>query len=304
MSHLLFPTDKPAGEMAERLRRVRYVISDADGTMFTGAKATVDSAGAPSPELVETLVELTRAGVSVIPCTGRNRSMIKEDARVLGMPGWIAEMGGVVCTRESSQPEWSYFTGDMPYDPACGKTPHDVICETGVIDDILERFRGHVETYHDNGIGFEYREVTVALRGDAPVEEMQDMLDACGLPLYLADNGLVPRISGATTLNCDLDHPVGMHTYHVTPVGVTKGTGIVRFVELAGLEPDEVMGAGDSPADCVIADHVGVFLFMMNGLDHPSADEELTARNNIYLSSRPSTDGWCQCMRALLAAKE
>lgn len=36
---------RPTGELAERLRAVRYVISDADGTMFTGAKATVNAAG-------------------------------------------------------------------------------------------------------------------------------------------------------------------------------------------------------------------------------------------------------------------
>ncbi|WP_307740198.1 HAD family phosphatase [uncultured Parolsenella sp.] len=298
-----FPA-RPTGELAERLRRVRYVITDADGTMFTGAKATVNTAGEPSAELVQTLVELTKAGVGVIPCTGRNRAMIQEDARVLGFPGWIAEMGGVLCTRQSSNPEWHYFTGDMPYDPASGKTPHDVICETGVVDAILERWRGEVETYHDNGVGFEYREVTVALRGAVDEVELQNMLDQSGLPLYLADNGMVARISGDTTLDCDRDHPQGVHTYHITPAGVSKGTGIVRFVELAGLAPDEVLGAGDSPADCVIADAVGTFLFMVNGFGHDRAEEELAARDNILISTERATDGWVAAMRGLLAAKE
>ena len=76
MEHRPFPIGRPTGELAERLRKVRYVISDADGTMLTGAKATVSTNGSPSSELVETLVELKRAGVSVIPCTGRNRAMI------------------------------------------------------------------------------------------------------------------------------------------------------------------------------------------------------------------------------------
>lgn len=304
MSYPAFPTNKPTGEMAERLRKVKYVISDADGTMFTGAKATVNTSGAPSAELVETLVELKRAGVAVIPCTGRNRAMIMEDARVLDLEGWIAEMGCVICTRQSSQPEWHYFTGDMPYDEASGLTPHDVIMATGVVDEMIARWPGMVETYHDNGIGFEYREATVALRGSIDEEAAQDMLDACGLPLYLADNGLVRRISGATTLSCDLDHPEGIHTYHVTPAGVSKGTGIVRFVQLANLDPEVVLGAGDSPADCVIADAVGTFLFMNNGLDHPRAAEELNARNNIFVSTKNATDGWCECMRAVLAAKE
>ncbi|WP_293816144.1 HAD-IIB family hydrolase [uncultured Parolsenella sp.] len=302
-SHPTFPT-RPTGELAERLRKVRYVITDADGTMFTGAKATVDTAGEPSAELIETLVELTKAGVGVIPCTGRNRAMIQEDARVLGFPGWIAEMGGVLCTRQSSNPEWHYFTGTMPYDEASGKTPHDVICETGVIDEVLARWPGHLETYHDNGIGFEYREVTVALRGDAPEDDIQDMLDHSGLPLYLSDNGMVDHISGASELVCDHARPEGIHTYHITPAGVSKGSGILRFIELAGLEPDEVLGAGDSPADCVIADAVGTFLFMCNGLGHERAEEELAARDNILISTKRATDGWVAAMRGLLAAKE
>lgn len=302
-SHPTFPT-RPTGELAERLRKVRYVITDADGTMFTGAKATVNTAGEPSAELVETLVELTKAGVGVIPCTGRNRAMIQEDARVLGFPGWIAEMGGVLCTRQSSNPEWHYFTGTMPYDEASGKTPHDAICETGVIDEMLARWPGHLETYHDNGIGFEYREVTVALRGDAPEDDIQDMLDHSGLPLYLSDNGMVDHISGASELVCDHAHPEGIHTYHITPTGVSKGSGILRFIELAGLEPDEVLGAGDSPADCVIADAVGTFLFMCNGLGHERAEEELAARDNILISTKRATDGWVAAMRGLLAAKE
>ena len=302
-AHPTFPS-KPTGELAERLRKVRYVITDADGTMFTGAKATVNTAGEPSAELVETLVELTRADVGVIPCTGRNRAMIQEDARVLGFPGWIAEMGGLLCTRQSSNPEWHYFTGTMPYDATSDKTPHDVICETGVIDEILSRWAGKIETYHDNGIGFEYREVTVALRGAVPEDELQDMLDHSGLPLYLSDNGMVSRISGSTTLDCDRDHPEGIHTYHITPAGVSKGSGILRFIELAGLEPDEVLGAGDSPADCVIADAVGTFLFMCNGLGHERAEEELAARDNILISTKRATDGWVAAMRGLLAAKE
>lgn len=302
-SHPTFPT-RPTGELAERLRKVRYVITDADGTMFTGAKATVNTAGEPSAELIETLVELTKAGVGVIPCTGRNRAMIQEDARVLGFPGWIAEMGGVLCTLQSSNPEWHYFTGTMPYDEASGKTPHDVICETGVIDEMLARWPGHLETYHDNGIGFEYREVTVALRGDAPEDDIQDMLDHSGLPLYLSDNGMVDHISGASELVCDHARPEGIHTYHITPAGVSKGSGILRFIELAGLEPDEVLGAGDSPADCVIADAVGTFLFMCNGLGHERAEEELAARDNILISTKRATDGWVAAMRGLLAAKE
>lgn len=287
-------------ELGARLANVRHVITDFDGTMLTGAKALVNSSGAPSASLVEVLVDLARAGIDVIPCSGRNRSMTLEDARLLNLPGWIAEMGGILCTRQGSNPEWCYYTADMPYTEGGLKTPHDLICETGVIDEILEAHPGHIETYHDNYVGYEYREVTVALRGDVPAAQIQATLDQASLPLYLSDNGYVRRISGETTLDCDLDHPKGVHTYHVMPRGLTKGTGIKRFLEIRGWDADECLALGDSPADCEMADAVGTFMFMSNGLDHPAALTEIAARDNIYLSQLPATDGFVQAMQALL----
>lgn len=295
------PDARPTGELAERLARVRYVISDIDGTMYArGGKALTKADGTPSAELPITLVELREAGIEVIPCTGRSRAMVREDARTLDLNGWIAEMGGVLCTTQASQSTWCYFTGDMPYDPACGKTPHDLIMETGVVQAILDRWPGQVEMLNDNGRGYAYREVNVALRGIVDVACAQEMLDACGLPLYLADNGVLNHISGECSLTCPRDH---VHGYHVVERGVSKGTGAARFIELKGWDPDEVLGAGDSPADIDMADAVGAFLFMRSGLANPAAAPALARHDNVVVSSADTTDGWCACMRAVLAAR-
>ena len=98
MTHITFP-ERPTGELAERLRKVRYVITDADGTMFTGAKATVNTAGEPCAELVQTLVELTRAGCERLFQAGAStakaakgmqvfleQSIIDRLVRYLGVP--------------------------------------------------------------------------------------------------------------------------------------------------------------------------------------------------------------------------
>ena len=114
-----FPTDpaRVPEDMAQRFSRIKYVITDTDNTMVSHGQARAATDGTPSVELAQTLGDLRRAGVSVIPCTGRNRAMVREDAHMLGLRGWIGEMGGILCLSEGATSDWRYFTADMPYDP-------------------------------------------------------------------------------------------------------------------------------------------------------------------------------------------
>lgn len=303
------PTSADAlpAELADRLARVRHIISDTDATMVTHGCALCDSAGRPSAELPLALAGLRRAGVDVVPCTGRNRAMIREDVRLLGLPGWIGEMGGILCLHERAQSDWQYFTAQMPYDPVCGMTPHEVILATGVVDRMKERWYDSLELYNDNGIGYQYREVSVAFRGAVMEDEAQRMLDETGLPLYLADNGFVTRITGDTVLPIDDADDQGrlddVHTYHITPRGLDKGTAVARYIELMGWDPAEVMACGDSPADCDMAAHVGVFMLMRNGVGNPKTQAKLGGIANAVVSSRDATDGWCDMANLLLALR-
>ena len=138
MSHNTLPTvAELSGEMRERLAKVKYVFTDLDATMLApGSCVLRDNDGNPSTKLVEAVVALTRAGIQVVPTSGRNRTMIHEDARVLGLNSYIGEMGGLVMYDLKAN-DWEYLTGDMPYDPACGLTPHQVIEQTGVCEKIL-----------------------------------------------------------------------------------------------------------------------------------------------------------------------
>ena len=141
MSHNTLPTvAELSGEMRERLAKVKYVFTDLDATMLApGSCVLRDNDGNPSTKLVEAVVALARAGIQVVPTSGRNRTMIHEDARVLGLNSYIGEMGGLVMYDLKAN-DWEYLTGDMPYDPVCGLTPHQVIEQTGVCEKILARW--------------------------------------------------------------------------------------------------------------------------------------------------------------------
>ena len=310
-AELLAPPQLPArpeGELKERLAKIRYVFTDLDGTMLApGSTVMADSEGDPSAALPQVLVELKQAGVEVIPVSGRNRSMLHEDCRILGLNAYIGEMGGLIVTDVRAN-RWSYYTAEMHYDPASGLTPHEVIERTGICSRILERWQGLIEYHNDMGPGYKHREVTVTYRGDVPDDQFRAILDESGLALELADNGYVNRISKPTTLSIP-DDGTRCRSLHIIPRGLTKGKGVRRCMEIMGIKPEEGLAIGDAPSDFLMGRKVDNFILMENGLPHPGVqkalDHEMRHHPGRTLLSRGKTiDGWVASMRALLAAKE
>ena len=291
---------EPTGALRERLARVRYVFTDLDATMLApGSTVLTDNEGVPSLKLVEALVNLKRAGIEVIPCSGRNRTMLQEDCRVLNLNAYIGEMGGLLMLDLRGN-RWEYFTGDMPYDPASGLTPHQVIEQTGVCERILERYAGRVEYHNDMSTGYKYREVTMGMRGAVDDAQAQAMLDEAGIGLVWANNGRLTHISKPTILTIE---PSEGHAYNVLPKGLDKGRGIERFCTLRGIDRAETLGIGDSESDFLVAPHVGTFVCVENALSDPAIDTLFAGNDNVYVSSGRVVDGWVHMANALLAAR-
>ena len=291
-----------AGDLKERLANVRYVFTDLDGTMLArGSRAIFDAAGKPSVALIQTLLDLREAGVEVIPCSGRNRSMLHEDARILAFNGYIGEMGGLLML-DHGKDEWTYFTADMEYDPACGLTPHQVIEQAGLCDEILSRWPGFLEYHNDMQQGYKYREVTIAMRGEVPDDEVRAIIAKSGVNLDWGDNGYLPHISKPTTLN--LPDGVPGRAFNLSPAGLNKGRAVARFCELRGIDPAEALAIGDASSDFLMADAVGTFFLVENGLKSPGADEFLAAHDNAWVTQGNNVDGWVSSMRTVLAAKQ
>ncbi len=289
------------GEFKERLARIKYVFTDLDATMLApGSCVLRDNDGNPSTKLVEAVVALAKAGIQVVPTSGRNRTMIHEDARVLGLNSYIGEMGGLVMFDLKAN-DWEYLTGDMPYDPACGLTPHQVIEQMGLCDAILERWPHLIEYHNDMSTGYKYREVTIGMRGEVPDAEVQAMLDEAGCGLLWANNGGLTHISKPTTL--ELPEGVSGHAYNICPRGLTKGTAIGRFCERLGIKREETLALGDSESDFFMADYVDMFCLVENGLKSPTAHEFLQTHDNAFVTRGRIVDGWVATAQLLVDAK-
>ena len=299
MPHV-FLSDLTPHELQERYGRVRYVFTDLDGTMMgPGSCVLKNAAGEPSLEFVTALVDLARAGIEVIPCSGRNRSMLHEDTRVLGLNSYIGEMGGLIML-DREHNEWEYFTADMPYDPADGRTPHEVIEAAGVCDEFVGRWPGMLEYHNDMSTGYKYREVTVGFRGEVDDEVAQAILDESGLPLDWACNGFLNYISAPTTLK--LPEGVRGRAFNIQPRGLEKGSAIRRFCERRGIDPAETLSIGDAESDFLMADATAQFILVENGLKDPGAELFLAEHDNACIAHGRTIDAWSSAMRVVLDA--
>ena len=292
----------PEGALRERLARVRYIFTDIDGTLFApGSCALSDNDRAPSLTLATALVDLKRAGIEVIPCSGRCRAMLHEDCRVLGFNSYIGDMGGLIMY-DLKADDWEYFAGDMPYDPACGLTPHQVIERTGAIQRIIDRYPGHIEYYNDMANGYKYREVAFGLRGDVPEGELRAMLEESGAEVDLANNGRLNYVSKPTTL--ELAPGTSAWGYMVVPRGLNKGVALDRFCARKGIDRLEALGIGDSSSDFELAPHVGTFVCVENALANAEVCSIIHQCGNAYVALGSTIDGWAYMASALLAARE
>lgn len=265
-----------------------------------GSCALSDNEGNPSTALVEAIVALKRAGIEIIPCSGRARVMMHEDSRILGFNSYIGEMGGLLMLDLKAN-RWEYFTGDMPYDPDCGLTPHQVIERAGVCQGIIDRWPGRIEYHNDMANGIKYREVTVGMRGEVPDDQAQAMIDVAGLGLVWGNNGYLTHVSKPTTLDLGEDGPG--RAFNIMPAGLNKGRGIERFCELCGIDRSETLAIGDSESDFLAAPYVGTFVCVENALKDPAAPALIEENDNVYITRGKVVEGWIAMANALLAAK-
>jgi len=212
----------------EALSRVRVLYTDIDGTLVSSTGSVLARAdGTPSLNVVEAILDVALAGLSVVPVSGRTLLQLREVTQLLGWKGYIAEAGGLIVHGLGVSADVQINTGT--WDEASsttGETPFKIITAAGVVEALMAEFPGMIEPYSSWQVD---RYVSLLLRGCLDRAAGQAVLDTLPLPLDLLDNGLV-RNPG--TLTCG-DRPP--HAYHVVPRGVSKAAAITQDLARAVL---------------------------------------------------------------------
>jgi hydroxymethylpyrimidine pyrophosphatase-like HAD family hydrolase len=269
---------------------LRCVYADLDHTMLgKGASILRDAEGNFSLLAVRALEACHRAGVEVVIKSGRRKAQVYEDARLIGQPAYIYEMGcGLV-----DGPEELFLTGS--FQPRPDRSVHEQITDSGVPELLLRTFEGRLE-YHtpwDEGRSFSH-----LFRGEVDLDEVAELLAADGHDLRLVDNGITERRSGI------LEVGIG-HTYHLIPRDAGKATAVATHMRRRGLSADECIAVGDSRGDLEVAAVVGRFFLVANGLDR---DPDVLsaagpARERVTVTDEPMSAGFYEAVVRSLAER-
>jgi len=274
----------------------RIVYTDLDGTMVGPRGSFWHTAGR---ELTDgpaaALLDLHRAGVTLVLVSGRTFEQVVEAARIFAADGAIAELGATI--------SWDggrgvrHLTGEMPAEHA-GRTPMEVLLEDGVVQRLFEEHPGRLEwhaPWHTT------HTTDALLRGHVDPLAVDAWLAEQGLGwLTLKDNGALPATVPAAsgTVLDPADGPPRI--YHLMPRGISKGLAIAWDLERRGIAPADAVAIGDSVSDLEMAPAVGRLWITANGATVDGMAELLAAVPNAAVTDGAMGEGWAEAIRSSL----
>ncbi len=279
---------------ADVLSRATITVTDLDGTLLgLGGSLLIDALGVPALTTVEAVVEVNRAGLEVVVCTGRNRIQTGEVSRILGWTSFIAELGCVVKYGRGEPVE--YLLGEWPDGVLLpDETPYQAITRFGGLRVLAEAFPGKIEE-HDPWHAD--REITHVLRGSIDCATAQKALDTLDVPVKIIDNGIVNPPKHTLI---DVDE---VHAYHLVPKGTSKELAIRALFERRGYSASDAVAIGDSATDVEMMNAAALGVLVQNALADQRVLAATVGRDTIVATRAERGDGWAEFAHAWLAAR-
>lgn len=262
--------------------RPRVLYTDLDGTLLgPGGSLFAAPDGGVTARAAEAVAAAHRAGVALVPVSGRAAVRVREAARLLGADGFIAELGGITARGDEVFRDYGAYRGRA--------TPHQAMARSGAAALLLEAWPGRLEPHapwaHDG------REVSMLFRGHVDLGEVGVVLDRTGYGwLRLHDNGVIRR----PFPGLEVDE---VHVYNLLPQGVTKAGAVAADLSRRGVPADGAVAVGDSASDLEIAPHVAAVFVVANGGD---AVQVGTPPDNVYVTEAAYGDGFAEAVLGLL----
>jgi hypothetical protein len=259
---------------------------DLDGTLLgRGASLFHDGDGAIDLLGARAVEACLRAQIEIVLMSGRRRTQVAEDARLLGQPAFIYEAG---CVLElDGEQLW------MTELVAGERSVHQQIEDSGAPALLLDRYAGRLEYHAPWHLD---REISHLFRGVVDAREADALLSEHGhAQLRLVDNGGVHHAQGERAT---------MRVYHLIPAGGSKAAAVARHMRARGLRREDTFAVGDSREDLAVAGEVGDFWLVANALTRdPTMAAELAAHPNARVAEAPYGAGVYEAVITTLAER-
>jgi hypothetical protein len=277
---------------------VKILYTDLDGTMVgPGGNFFAALDGSLTDEPARALLELHRAGVTLVLVSGRTRPQLVEASRIFGADGFVAELGALVGWDGGRRRE--VLTGAMPAGHA-GRLPLEVMAAGGLPEQLFARWPGRLQwhsPWHDG------HEADAMLRGLVDTGEVERWLAERGWGwLRLRDNGVLSTRREWPGLAPDARPP---HVYHLMPDGLSKGAAVGWDLARRGLSAADAVAVGDSASDLTMARYVGRLWVVANGAAAPHMPPLLAgaraAGQDVRVAAGAVGLGWAEAVRDALS---
>jgi phosphoglycolate phosphatase len=267
---------------------LRCVYTDLDGTLLgSGGSLFRDAQGNFSLLQGRALEACHRAGVEVVPISGRREPQVKEVARLMGQSAYIYEAGCAVMV----DGDRTLIVGDLEHSDE--DTIAQRMLDAGLPEMLFERFPGRLEwhtPWHTD------RVYSHLFRGLVDVDEANALLvDSGHDDLRLLDNGAIGRPMEGLDVT---------HVYHLVPKEASKAGAAEIHMRARGYEPEGCIAIGDSLEDLDVAHVVGRFFVPANGPERdPRLREAITQLDNVTVTEGRMGDGFYEAVVSTLAER-
>ena len=271
---------------------IRCVYTDLDGTLLGKDGSLVHDADGHWTDLpMRALQMCERVGAEVVMKSGRRKSSVMAASRLLGQRSYIYEVGCALVVDGEEE-----FLTDG-YEPRDGKNVFELIDASGAPLLLIQHYQGQLEYHTPWHRG---RDISHLLRGYVDAAEADELLRRHGHEnLRLVDNGVIGERGTLTQLEGEV------HAYHLMPRGGSKARAVARHMQMRGYRPEECIAVGDSREDLEVAEVVGRFFLVANGVEKdPGIAAAVRARDNVEVTEGRNGEGFYEAVvRALAEAR-
>ncbi len=272
--------------------QVEVVFTDLDGTLLgRGGSLFALGDGTASGAAAAALADAHRAGVEIVPVSGRQAEHVEPVAWVVGARSYVAEVGAVVSLRPrgSRSRELLHLFGEFPGGEL---SPYETMRAAGAVELLLERNRGRLEEHTPWNEG---RLASHLFRGLVDTVTENRALEEAGVGwCHLVDNGVIPRSYEGLEVS-------RVHAYHLLPKGTSKAAAVGEVRRRLGLAREQTVSLGDSREDLETAREVGVMFLLRHAVElDPSLATEVEKFDNVFVTDRPYGLGWAEAVGVCL----